>query len=77
MDKLALLNSVQLDIAIKEAKQEVCKYGRGSLYPRLLMKLKQELIIHVLQETEGNYRRAAQLLGLRAETLRKYRQQIL
>ncbi|WP_298607374.1 helix-turn-helix domain-containing protein [uncultured Thiothrix sp.] len=77
MDKPALLNSVQLELAINEAKQEVFKYDRGNLYPRLLMQLKRELIIHVLQETEGNYRRAAQLLGLRAETLRKYRQQVL
>lgn len=77
MDKPALLNSVQLELAINEAKQEVFKYDRGSLYPRLLMQFKKDVITSVLQETQGNYRRAAQLLGLRAETLRKYRQQVL
>lgn len=77
MDNPILLNSVQLEIAIKEAKHSVFKYDHGNLYPALLMQFKKDVITRALQETQGNYRRAAQLLGLRAETLRKYRQQVL
>lgn len=74
MDKPTLLNSVQLELAINEAKQEVFKYDRGNLYPRLLMQFKKDVIASALQEAQGNYDQAARLLGLCVKTLRKYHQ---
>lgn len=76
MDKPSVINSVQLDLAIKEAKQAVFKYDRGNLYPRLLMQFKRDLINRALQETEGNQQKAAKLLGLSKDSLRKYQQQM-
>jgi len=60
-----------LESRLAEFVREMCSNKKGDLYSVLLRRFERPLIRLVLRQTQGNQMRAAQVLGINRNTLRK------
>ena len=60
-----------LESRLAEFVRQMCAKRKGDLYSVLLHRFERPLLHLVLKETQGNQMRAAQVLGINRNTLRK------
>lgn len=58
-----------LDRDVRKMVSSLGRYEKGNIYPLVMHEVERYVIGVVLEETRGNYLRAAQILGISRSTL--------